>query len=84
MVLFVGMSAAWLNGKVGALRAGLSYTLFDMVRAPAYWSLMSLAFGHAVWRLVKEPFAWDKTRHRRDPAMDIAAMAEVDAGREAA
>ena len=84
MVLFVGMAAAWLNGKVGALRAGLPYTLADMIRSPAYWSLMSLAFGHAVWRLATEPFAWDKTRHRRDPAMDIAGLAEVDAGREAA
>lgn len=84
MVLFVGMAAAWLNGKIGALRAGLPYTAFDMVRSPAYWSLMSLAFGHAVWRLAREPFAWDKTRHRRDPAMDIAGLAEVDAGREAA
>lgn len=83
-VLIVGMAAAWLNGKIGALRAGLPYTVFDMLRSPAYWSLMSLAFGHATWRLAKEPFAWDKTRHRRDPAMDIAALAEVDAGREAA
>lgn len=83
-VLFVGMASAWLNGKVGALRAGLPYTVSDMIRAPAYWSLMSLAFGHAVWRLAKEPFTWDKTRHRRDPALDIAALAEVDAGREAA
>lgn len=84
MVLIVGIAAAWLNGKIGARRAGLPYTGLDMIRAPAYWSLMSLAFGHAVWRLVKEPFAWDKTRHRRDPAVDVAALAEVDAGREAA
>lgn len=84
MVLFIGVAAAWLNGKIGALRAGVPYTVFDMIKAPAYWSLMSLAFGHAVWRLAKEPFAWDKTPHRRDLAMDIAARAVVEAGREAA
>ena len=83
-VLVVGLSAAWLNGKIGARRAGVPYTAADMMVAPAYWSLLTLAFGHAVWRLAAEPFAWDKTRHRPDPAIEIAALAEVDAGREAA
>jgi hypothetical protein len=83
-VLVVGMVAAWLNGKIGARRAGVPYTAADMMAAPAYWSLLTLAFGHAVWRLAAEPFAWDKTRHRPDPALAIAARAEVEAGREAA
>lgn len=83
-VLVVGMVAAWLNGKIGARRAALPYTAADMMAAPAYWSLLTLAFGHAVWRLAAEPFAWDKTRHRPDPALAIAARAEVEAGREAA
>ena len=83
-VLLLGLVAAWLNGMVGARRAGVSYTVADMMVAPAYWSLLTLAFGHAVWRLAAEPFAWDKTRHRRDPALAIAAQAEVEAGREAA
>jgi hypothetical protein len=39
-----------------------------MIAAPAYWSLLSLAFFHAAWRLVREPFAWDKTAHFRDDA----------------
>ena len=43
-----------------------------MIAAPAYWSLLSLAFIHAAWRLVREPFAWDKTRHRKDGAPDAA------------
>jgi hypothetical protein len=37
-----------------------------MILAPAYWALQSLAAFHAGWRLLREPFAWDKTRHRRD------------------
>ena len=83
-VLAVGIVAAWMNGLIGARRAGVPYTAVDMVMAPAYWSLLTLAFFHALWRLAIDPFAWDKTRHRRDPAIEIAALAEVDAGREAA
>ena len=83
-VLGVGIVAAWMNGAIGARRAGVPYALSDMVAAPAYWSLLTLAFFHALWRLAAEPFAWDKTRHRRDPALEVAALAEVDAGREAA
>ncbi len=83
-VLGVGVVVAWITGKVGARRAGVPYGPADMALAPAYWSLLSLAFVHAVWRLSTAPFAWDKTRHRRDPALIIADLAEVDAGREAA
>lgn len=83
-VLLTGTVSAWLNGLVGARRAHTPYTVTDMIRAPIYWSLLSLAFYHALWRLVTEPFAWDKTRHRADPALMIAALAEREAGREAA
>ena len=65
-VLLFGAFSAWLSCAVGARRAGIPYGLADMLAAPAYWSLQSLAAAHAAWRLVREPFAWDKTRHRRD------------------
>ena len=84
IVLAIGVVAAWINGAIGARRAGVPYGVRDMLMAPAYWSLLTLAFFHALWRLVTEPFAWDKTRHRRDPAVEVAALAEVEAGREAA
>ncbi len=84
-VLTIGTAAAWLSGLIGAQRAGVSYTTTDMILAPAYWSLLSLAFYHALWRLIVDPFAWDKTRHRADPGRDEAvAPIAVDAGREAA
>ena len=83
-VMLFGAVAAWVNGFVGARRAGVPCTLIDMMVAPAYWSLLTLAFCHAAWRLVTQPFAWDKTRHRADPAVAVAALAEVHAGREAA
>lgn len=71
-VLVLGAAAAWLSCAVGARRAGVPYGPKDMIAAPAYWALLSLAFAHAVWRLVREPFAWDKTRHRRDIPPDDA------------
>jgi hypothetical protein len=51
-----------------------------MVSAPAYWSLLSLAFAHASWRLVTEPFAWDKTRHFAQAGLPATAMAGREAG----
>lgn len=65
-VMVLGAASAWLSCTIGARRAGVPYGPLDMIAAPAYWALLSLAFAHAAWRLVCAPFAWDKTRHRRD------------------
>ncbi|RZJ00374.1 MAG: glycosyltransferase [Brevundimonas sp.] len=65
-VLMLGIGAAWASCAMGARRAGIRYSLLDMLLAPAYWSMLSLAFCHAVWRLIVQPFAWDKTAHRAD------------------
>ena len=83
-VLGLGVVAAWLTCAVGARRAGLPYHLGDMVTAPAYWSLLSLAFVQAAWRLIREPFAWDKTRHRADPVEAVDTDAAAHSGRQAA
>lgn len=80
-VLLMGTSAAWLTGHLGAQRAGVAYTPVDMLVGPAYWSLLTLSFYHAVWRLVREPFTWDKTRHSPDPR---PAYPQGDTGREVA
>ena len=82
-VLMLGAGMAWASAFVGAKRAGIPYSLIDIIQAPAYWSLLSLAFAHAAWRLVTEPFAWDKTRHRPDPEPDLTPetdAAPLDAG----
>jgi len=84
-VLVLGAAGAWLQGKIGAMRAHVPYSATDMMAAPAYWSLLSLAFFHAVWRLVREPFAWDKTTHFRDAEPELEeALVAVEAGRQAA
>lgn len=90
-VLVLGAMTAWLSCKVGARRAGAPYGLWDMIRGPIYWSLLSLAYTHAVWRLLTEPFAWDKTRHRpdvhtpfNDAALDETALPGLSAAHVAA
>lgn len=77
-VLALGTASAWLSCAIGARRAGAPYGIGDMVRAPAYWALLSLAFAHAACRLVLEPFAWDKTPHRRET--DSAAESSAPPG----
>ena len=84
-VLLLGAAAAWLQGKIGANRAAVPYTAADMICSIAYWSLLTLAFCHAAWRLAREPFTWDKTRHFRDgDAVAIPMSVAVHAGRQAA
>lgn len=70
IVLCAGVICAWLTAGIGARRAGLTYGPAAMLQALAYWSLLSIAFAHAAWRLVTDPFAWDKTRHRPDGVGD--------------
>ena len=83
-VLVLGAASAWLSCTIGARRAGVRYGPADMIAAPAYWALLSLAFAHAVWRLIRAPFAWDKTRHRRDaPLADDEAAVETHAALDA-
>ncbi len=83
-VLAVGVIAAWMGCAAGAKRAGQDYRLTDMLAAPAYWSLLSLAFIHALWRLIVAPYAWDKTAHDAEIDAECTSVMTVDAGREAA
>ena len=80
-VLSIGTASAWLSCLVGTRRAGVPYAAKDMVVAPFYWSLLSLAFMHAVWRLIREPYAWDKTAHQPDwPTITEADPVPPNAG----
>ncbi|MBN1673567.1 MAG: glycosyltransferase [Kiritimatiellae bacterium] len=63
LCLFVGNFAFVYAGALGCYRR--SY--FDLVKyallAPPYWVLMSYSGWRALWKLVREPFYWEKTRH---------------------
>ncbi|WP_252970090.1 glycosyltransferase family 2 protein [Brevundimonas vancanneytii] len=86
IVLVSGVIAAWLLKHRGVRQAGGSYGLGDMLASLAYWCLLSLAFAHAVIRLIFEPHHWDKTPHQAEPEPepDIAMIDGADAGRAAA
>lgn len=74
--LVLGLASAWVAAVVGARRASVPYGLRDMAFAPIYWSLLSLGFFHALWRLIVQPHVWDKTPHLPDaeakPRLDAA------------
>lgn len=70
-VLVSGIGAAWLMKHRGARQAGASYGFGDMAASLAYWCLLSLAFVHALIRLIFEPHRWDKTPHPPEPEPDI-------------
>lgn len=80
-VLCVGTASAWLSCAIGTRRAGIPYRVQDMLTAPFYWSLLSLAFVHAAWRLVREPFAWDKTPHAPDRPLQYQVQGSSAEGR---
>jgi hypothetical protein len=87
LTLLSGVASAWAACHVGARRAGVGYGAGDMLRAPGYWAMQSLAFAHAAWRLVSAPHAWDKTPHLPETGEDDVSLAVpvIDtAGRRAA
>lgn len=62
--LFVfGNAAAMYAMIVGQRRAGLKVRVRDVLSAPFYWSLQTLAAAFALWQLFVRPFHWDKTEH---------------------
>jgi cellulose synthase/poly-beta-1,6-N-acetylglucosamine synthase-like glycosyltransferase len=87
-VLLTGAAAAALTTLIGARRANTPFNAWDMLTAPAYWSLLSLAFAHAFVRLIAEPHRWDKTAHKPDVApQDFPPISEplvAESGRAAA
>ena len=84
VVLMIGAVSAWITALIGARRARVPYGVADMLASPAYWSMLTLAFMHAVWRLLTEPHAWDKTPHVPDIPVVVEGEAADATGRRAA
>ena len=83
-ILLFGIATSLLLAKEGAKRAGTSFGIKDMIQAPVYWSLLTLAFAHALARLIFEPHRWDKTPHRPEVIRNEGMEVYADAGRQAA
>jgi len=71
LVMATGTLSAWTINLIGARRAGVPYDFRDALLSPLYWSLLSLAFAQASWRLICEPFTWDKTQHLPDAPLGV-------------
>ena len=64
LVLFLfGTLSGMITITIAARRVGLSIKPADLLGAPAYWSLQSVAACFALWQLITNPFHWDKTEH---------------------
>ncbi len=61
-----GWVAAGVAAMVGGRRAGRPVRMRNLLLAPFYWPLHSLAGAHAIHQLFAKPYYWDKTPHRAD------------------
>lgn len=80
------LAAGWLTAaascRLGARRAGVRYGWWEAFTSPLYWGLLTVALPHAVYRLVTQPFYWDKTPHVPDdePSAGLAPVAALIRG----
>ncbi len=64
LLLFsLGTLSGMITVALAARRVGIRLRWGDVMGAPVYWSLQSLAAGFALWQLATKPFHWDKTEH---------------------
>jgi len=61
--LLVGYGVVMEVNVLGLYRAGRAHLLADVLIAPVYWMLISLAAYAAILRLAISPFKWEKTEH---------------------
>ncbi|MFT4077137.1 MAG: glycosyltransferase [Asticcacaulis sp.] len=66
-----------LSGQIalalGARRAGIQLSALDIIGAPFYWCLQSVAALFASYQLIAKPFHWDKTEHAPDTETPVFA-----------
>ena len=58
-----GYSASAALGVVGLFRRGQLTQAWILTGAPIYWLALSLAAWRAVYKLLRDPFEWEKTAH---------------------
>ena len=59
----LGTLSGMITIALAARRTGLRLKWADVLCAPAYWCLQSVAAVFALWQLATKPFHWDKTEH---------------------
>ncbi|MGA8292977.1 MAG: glycosyltransferase family 2 protein [Rhodoplanes sp.] len=61
--LIGGYTTSAALGLVGLARRRLMSTAWVLLLVPVHWLLLSLAAWQALWKLVRDPYRWDKTEH---------------------
>jgi cellulose synthase/poly-beta-1,6-N-acetylglucosamine synthase-like glycosyltransferase len=58
-----GYAASAILGLAGLAHRRLMSTGWVLVLVPAHWVLLSVAAWYALYKLVRDPYRWDKTEH---------------------
>lgn len=61
--LIGGHMTSVVLGLVGLARRRTLATAWVLLLVPVHWLLLSLAAWQALWKLVRDPYRWDKTEH---------------------
>jgi cellulose synthase/poly-beta-1,6-N-acetylglucosamine synthase-like glycosyltransferase len=61
--LIGGYLTSIVLGLVGLAQRRLLSTAWVLLLVPVHWLLLSLAAWQALWKLVRDPYRWDKTEH---------------------
>ncbi len=78
-LLVAGWTTAAAATILGARRAGFPVRASDVLLAPFYWPLQSLAGVFAIVELAVRPHHWNKTPHEAQDDEDVAAGALASA-----
>jgi len=72
-----GYVISGLLGAVGLARRGLIGSVWWLILIPIYWLLLSIAAWRALFQLIRDPYAWEKTEHglARSSRCNAAALA---------
>jgi cellulose synthase/poly-beta-1,6-N-acetylglucosamine synthase-like glycosyltransferase len=61
--LVSGYAASALLAWIGMRKRGLRLPLWVLATIPVYWIFLSMAAWRAVWKLLADPYQWEKTMH---------------------
>ncbi len=66
-LFILGTLTGLIAMAVGAQRAGIRLKISDLLLAPFYWAMQSVAAVFALFQLLFRPHHWDKTEHVPEP-----------------
>jgi cellulose synthase/poly-beta-1,6-N-acetylglucosamine synthase-like glycosyltransferase len=77
--LAAGFLSTVLIGLMGLARRGRLRNGWILLATPLYWAYLSIAAWHALWKLWRDPYHWEKTEHGVTQAQPPAASEATSA-----